>query len=225
MVSSRTIEIQRPQETRCSCYIAVQVDHRMAARHKGLSAGLAGESVEILLEHSSKLIELFQYPWEAILLMYINLKYAGANPEEVVAAMCKFPEARPAVNRSSFRNGETGDPSEISSRVRNALAMSLARCTIDPGVAAMCKFPEARPAVNRSSFRNGETGDPSEISSRVRNALAMSLARCTIDPGSGEKLAAGSNSVSDQARPGTWESHECAMREMARSILDSSVTT
>ncbi|XP_017755509.1 PREDICTED: uncharacterized protein LOC108547470 isoform X2 [Eufriesea mexicana] len=48
---------------------------------------LTSESVEILLEHSSKLIELFQYPWEAILLMYINLKYAGANPEEVVRRM------------------------------------------------------------------------------------------------------------------------------------------
>ena len=48
---------------------------------------IAGESVEILLEHSTKLVELFQYPWEAILLMYINLKYAGANPEEVVRRM------------------------------------------------------------------------------------------------------------------------------------------
>lgn len=48
---------------------------------------VAGESVEILLEHSTKLVELFQYPWEAILLMYINLKYAGANPEEVVRRM------------------------------------------------------------------------------------------------------------------------------------------
>lgn len=46
-----------------------------------------GENVEILLEHSSKLVELFQYPWEALLLMYINLKYAGANPEEVVRRM------------------------------------------------------------------------------------------------------------------------------------------
>lgn len=43
--------------------------------------------MEILLEHSTKLVELFQYPWEAILLMYINLKYAGANPEEVVRRM------------------------------------------------------------------------------------------------------------------------------------------
>ncbi|KAK1132531.1 hypothetical protein K0M31_013914 [Melipona bicolor] len=48
---------------------------------------LEGESVELLLEHSTKLVELFQYPWEAILLMYINLKYAGANPEEVVRRM------------------------------------------------------------------------------------------------------------------------------------------
>lgn len=48
---------------------------------------VTGENVEILLEHSSKLVELFQYPWEALLLMYINLKYAGANPEEVVRRM------------------------------------------------------------------------------------------------------------------------------------------
>ncbi|KAK9309997.1 hypothetical protein QLX08_000484 [Tetragonisca angustula] len=48
---------------------------------------LTSESVELLLEHSTKLVELFQYPWEAILLMYINLKYAGANPEEVVRRM------------------------------------------------------------------------------------------------------------------------------------------
>ncbi|XP_050589381.1 doublesex- and mab-3-related transcription factor A2 isoform X3 [Bombus affinis] len=61
--------------------------HPHTATISHLPQSLTSESVEILLEHSTKLVELFQYPWEAILLMYINLKYAGANPEEVVRRM------------------------------------------------------------------------------------------------------------------------------------------
>ncbi|XP_061931826.1 protein doublesex isoform X1 [Apis cerana] len=61
--------------------------HPHTAMVTHLPQTLTSENVEILLEHSSKLVELFQYPWEALLLMYINLKYAGANPEEVVRRM------------------------------------------------------------------------------------------------------------------------------------------
>ncbi|XP_076392785.1 transcription factor doublesex isoform X2 [Megachile rotundata] len=43
-----------------------------------------GDSVEILLEYSTKLLDLFQYPWEMLPLMYVILKDAGANLEEAV---------------------------------------------------------------------------------------------------------------------------------------------
>ncbi|CAK9814344.1 Protein doublesex [Anthophora quadrimaculata] len=42
------------------------------------------DSVEILLEYSSKLLELFPYHWDTLPLMYVILKYAGANLEEAV---------------------------------------------------------------------------------------------------------------------------------------------
>ncbi|KAG7204296.1 hypothetical protein KM043_002117 [Ampulex compressa] len=44
----------------------------------------SGESVEILLEYSTKLLELFHYPWEMISLMYVIVKDSGANIEEAV---------------------------------------------------------------------------------------------------------------------------------------------
>lgn len=43
-----------------------------------------GDSVEILLEYSTKLLELFQYSWEMLPLMYVILKDAGSNLEEAV---------------------------------------------------------------------------------------------------------------------------------------------
>ncbi|XP_076638133.1 transcription factor doublesex isoform X5 [Colletes latitarsis] len=44
----------------------------------------SGDSVEMLLEYSTKLLELFQYSWEMLPLMYVILKDAGANLEEAV---------------------------------------------------------------------------------------------------------------------------------------------
>lgn len=40
--------------------------------------------MEMLLEYSTKLLELFQYSWEMLPLMYVILKDAGANLEEAV---------------------------------------------------------------------------------------------------------------------------------------------
>lgn len=48
------------------------------------SYSAAGDSVEILLEYSTKLLELFQYSWEMLPLMYVILKDAGSNLEEAV---------------------------------------------------------------------------------------------------------------------------------------------
>ncbi|XP_053986334.1 protein doublesex-like isoform X2 [Hylaeus volcanicus] len=44
----------------------------------------SGDSVELLLEYSTKLLELFQYSWEMLPLMYVILKDTGANLEEAV---------------------------------------------------------------------------------------------------------------------------------------------
>ncbi|KAK2587630.1 hypothetical protein KPH14_003755 [Odynerus spinipes] len=41
-----------------------------------------GDNVEILMECSTKLLERFQYPRETVTLMYVIVKYAGANLEE-----------------------------------------------------------------------------------------------------------------------------------------------
>lgn len=41
-----------------------------------------GESVEVLLEYSTKLLERFWYSWEMLPLMYVILKDARADLEE-----------------------------------------------------------------------------------------------------------------------------------------------
>ncbi|XP_017879864.1 protein doublesex-like isoform X2 [Ceratina calcarata] len=41
-------------------------------------------SVELLLDYSTRLLTLYQLPWNCLPLMYISLKYAGANLEEVM---------------------------------------------------------------------------------------------------------------------------------------------
>ncbi|KOC62008.1 Protein doublesex [Habropoda laboriosa] len=46
-----------------------------------------GDTVEVLLEYSSKLLDLFQYNWDMLPLMYVILKYAGANLEEAVRSI------------------------------------------------------------------------------------------------------------------------------------------
>lgn len=43
---------------------------------------LPGESVEVLLEYSTKLLERFLYSWEMLPLMYVILKDARADIEE-----------------------------------------------------------------------------------------------------------------------------------------------
>ncbi|XP_017879863.1 protein doublesex-like isoform X1 [Ceratina calcarata] len=43
-----------------------------------------GYSVELLLDYSTRLLTLYQLPWNCLPLMYISLKYAGANLEEVM---------------------------------------------------------------------------------------------------------------------------------------------
>lgn len=45
---------------------------------------VSGDTVEIMLEYSTKLLELFQYPWEMLPLMYVILKDAGGNLEEAM---------------------------------------------------------------------------------------------------------------------------------------------
>lgn len=40
--------------------------------------------VELLLHYSSKLLTLYQLPWNCLTLMYVTLKYAGSNLEEAV---------------------------------------------------------------------------------------------------------------------------------------------
>lgn len=49
-----------------------------------VSQSHTSENVEMLLEYSTKLLELFQYPWEALTLMYMVVKDSGANLEEIV---------------------------------------------------------------------------------------------------------------------------------------------
>ncbi|XP_076235436.1 transcription factor doublesex isoform X2 [Calliopsis andreniformis] len=44
---------------------------------------VVGDSVEVLLEWSTKLLELFQYSWDMLPLMYVIMKDAG-NPEDAV---------------------------------------------------------------------------------------------------------------------------------------------
>ncbi|XP_076226179.1 transcription factor doublesex isoform X2 [Nomia melanderi] len=56
--------------------------------HTGSTAHLpqspSDESVEILLAYSTKLLELFQYPWVSLPLIYVILKDASGNLEEAV---------------------------------------------------------------------------------------------------------------------------------------------
>ncbi|XP_034176724.1 transcription factor doublesex isoform X1 [Osmia lignaria lignaria] len=49
-----------------------------------LQQSQSGDTVEIMLEYSTKLLELFQYPWEMLPLMYVILKDAGGNLEEAM---------------------------------------------------------------------------------------------------------------------------------------------
>ncbi|XP_055382792.1 protein doublesex-like [Condylostylus longicornis] len=55
-------------------------------------------NAEILLEYCHKLLEKFHYPWEMMPLMYVILKYAGADIDE---ATRRIDEGQIVVNEYS----------------------------------------------------------------------------------------------------------------------------
>lgn len=44
----------------------------------------SGTNVEIVLAHSTNLLQRFRYPWDMLTLMYVTVKYAGANLDEAL---------------------------------------------------------------------------------------------------------------------------------------------
>lgn len=56
--------------------------HPGAAQHSPQMQ--SSENIETLLQYSTKILELFQYPWESVSLVYAVVKHAGANMEEAM---------------------------------------------------------------------------------------------------------------------------------------------
>ncbi|XP_035726078.1 uncharacterized protein LOC118443350 isoform X1 [Vespa mandarinia] len=58
-------------------------------------------NVEIVLAHSTNLLQRFRYPWDMLTLMYVTVKYAGANLDE---ALRRIEEAKVDIERLEILN-------------------------------------------------------------------------------------------------------------------------